>query len=135
MRKRTQKCFKINWTVWVFTDSIIIRSFVKGKLYHFYSLFNINLKNWRNTEAKWGRNRMWLDLQWDTRLGLPAIWIISYDHSIDNVSFILSKVNPIKAPKRPRCKNLCGKAKQMGLLKIITHGFATGYAHRKNARN
>ena len=33
----------------------------------------------------------------------------------------------MKVPNRPRCKNLCGKAKQRGVLKIITHGFVTGF--------
>ena len=122
------KCFKISWIAWVFTVSTIIKNFAKGKFNRFLIFLqfsNVKFKDWWNIKTEWGRNWMWLDLQRDSRLGLyPGRRQVKMDGVRSRWA---PKLIRLKVPNRPRCENLCGRAKQRGVLKIITHGFVTGF--------
>ena len=157
VRKKTPKCFKISWIAWVFTVSTIIKSFAKGaflSIINFGSLLIFRIgqilkPNGEEIECDWicsettgldyfrdqvksgasseirNPNDCYLytapygiRTKWLPRIRTPTL---PFDH------FRAPDWIRLKDAKRPRCNNFCGRAKQRGVLKIITHGFGTGF--------
>ena len=152
MRKKTPKCFKISWIAWVFTVSTTIKSFAKGaflSIINFGSLLIFRIgqilkPNGEEIECDWiCSETTGLDYFRDqVKSGASSEWLLSlYCPIRDSDKMTTENTHPtlpfdhfraldwirLKDAKRPRCNNFCGRAKQRGVLKIITHGFGTGF--------